>query len=404
MTKEKLRELLQQYFDNSISKADCKELLDYLDTDDLQEIAPLMDEILFLLPDTAELDQSESVAVYNAIRANHHLPQTDHILKSSRGIANKWYYIAAMVLIALSVSLHFIKTPGRISENKFAASKSGGKSSIQPGSKKATLTLSNGQIIDLEAQQEGILQGTGNSAIRKVRSGQIVYQATQPYGKATQSVQDVALNDLKTPKGGEYQITLADGTKVWLNSASSLRFPAAFRGNRRQVVLNGEAYFEVAKNAAKPFVVMIGATEIKVLGTHFNVSGYQDDDEATTTLLEGSVQLTSGGNTRRLSPGQQAAVSKNSGDILISQGDIAQAMAWKNGYFRFDDQNIRGIMKQVSRWYDVEVEFKQNVINNKQFGGTFYRNKSIAELLRHLEELDHHIHFKINGRRIEIME
>ena len=153
-----------------------------------------------------------------------------------------------------------------------------------------------------------------------------------------------------------------------------------------------------------PFVVSIGQTEIKVLGTHFNVSGYNDDDITTTTLLEGSVQLTNGKNQRILNPGQQAAISKSLGGIQISQGDIAQAMAWKNGYFRFDDQDIRGIMKEVSRWYDVEVEFRGKALNSKQFGGTFYRNKGIAELLSHLEQLDNNIHFKIIGRRIEIME
>jgi transmembrane sensor len=398
MTKEKLRELLHQYFDNSISESDCKELLEYLDTEDLQEIAPMMDEILFSLPETAVLDKSESDAIYRAIRANHHFDQPKQITKNS----GSWYYAAAMILLSLSIGLYFIKTPDQSGESKVAAAKSNPQSSIEPGSKKATLTLGNGQVIDLEAQQQGMLQGTGSSAIRKVKSGEIVYQSGQTSGMEAQYQN--AFNNLKTPKGGEYQITLADGTRVWLNSASSLRFPAAFSGTTRQVELSGEAYFEVAKNATKPFFVIIGKTEIRVLGTHFNVSAYQDDDQATTTLLEGSVQLFSGRNSRMLSPGQQGAISKSSDLISVSRGDISQAMAWKNGYFRFDDQDIRGIMKQVSRWYDVEVEFKQNVVNNKQFGGTFYRNKSIAELLSHLEQLDHHIHFKIIGRRIEIME
>lgn len=405
MTEEKLRELLQQYFDHTISPSDCKGLLEYLDIKDPAEIATVMDEVLFALPEERHLDQTDSDNIYKAILSDErYIKSLEPAEDSPRRISFKWYYTAASVLVLLTAGLLLYRPSKQPHTQRLTAERSGAAAIITPGSKKATLTLGNGKVIDLEAQQKGILQGTGDSGIRKVKSGQIVYQAGQASAVQTQSEYEAGFNNLQTPKGGEYQITLPDGTKVWLNSASSLRFPAAFKGVKRQVILNGEAYFEVAKNAAMPFVVAIGKTEIKVLGTHFNVAGYQDDEIATTTLLEGSVQLTKGKNQRLLSPGQQASVSKNSDQIQISQANVAQAMAWKNGYFRFDDQDIRSIMKQVSRWYDVEVEFKQNQMSNKQFGGTFYRNKSIAELLSHLEQLDPHLHFKIIGRRIEIME
>jgi len=404
MTQEKLRELLLQYFENSISKTDCKELLNYLDAVDHQEIAPIVDELLLSLPDTNRLERTDADAIYNAIHSDPRFSEIDKTVKRTGGIPKRWYLVAATVFLFLSVSLLYFKTTNTGRETKTVATGSKSSIGIKPGSKKATLTLPDGEVIDLEAQNQGMLHVNSKANIRKVKSGQIVYQSGQPSESDYGNRNKLSFNDLKTPKGGEYQITLVDGTRVWLNSASSLRFPSSFSGGRRQVILSGEAYFEVAKNAAMPFVVSIGQTEIKVLGTHFNVSGYNDDDITTTTLLEGSVQLTNGKNQRILNPGQQAAISKSLGGIQISQGDIAQAMAWKNGYFRFDDQDIRGIMKQVSRWYDVEVEFKGKEMSNKQFGGTFYRSKGIGELLSHLEQLDNNIHFKIIGRRIEIME
>ena len=404
MTQEKLRELLLQYFENSISKSDCKELLNYLDAVDHQEIAPVIDELLLSLPDTHRLERTDSDAIYNAIHSDPRFSEIDKTVYRWGGISKRWYFVAATVFLFISVGLLYFKSRDTEQDTKTVATRSKSSIAIKPGSKKATLTLPDGEVIDLEAQNQGMLHVNSNANIRKVKSGQIVYQSGQPSDSDPGNRNKLSFNDLKTPKGGEYQITLVDGTRVWLNSASSLRFPSAFSGGKRQVILSGEAYFEVAKNAAMPFVVSIGQTEIKVLGTHFNVSGYNDDDITTTTLLEGSVQLINGKNKRILNPGQQAAVSKTLGGIQISRGDIAQAMAWKNGYFRFDDQDIRGIMKQVSRWYDVEVEFKGKEMNNKQFGGTFYRSKGIAELLSHLEQLDNNIHFKIIGRRIEIME
>jgi len=404
MTQEKLRKLLLQYFENSISKSDCKELLNYLDAVDHQEIAPVIDELLLSLPDTNRLDRSDSDAIFKAIHSDPRFSEIDQDAIRSGGKSLRWYYVAATVLLFISAGLVYFKDTGGAGDTKIVSTTLKSPITIEPGSKKATLTLPDGEIIDLEAQEKGMLHVNGHTNIQKVRSGQIIYQAGQGADNNHNKQNKLSYNELKTPKGGEYQITLLDGTRVWLNSASSLRFPSTFSGGKRQVILSGEAYFEVAKNAKMPFIVAVGKTEIKVLGTHFNVSGYSDDDITTTTLLEGAVELTNGKNEGILRPGQQAAISKTSGGIQISAGDLAQAMAWKNGYFRFDDQDIRGIMKEVSRWYDVEVEFRGKALNNKQFGGTFYRNKGIAELLSHLEQLDNNIHFKIIGRRIEIME
>nr|WP_305121106.1 FecR domain-containing protein [Pedobacter xinjiangensis] len=207
------------------------------------------------------------------------------------------------------------------------------------------------------------------------------------------------MNTIETPKGGEYQVILPDGTKVWLNSASVLTFPARFTLKNRSVKLIGEAYFEVAKDKQRPFQVNLGRTTVEVLGTHFNIAAYHDDPEIKTTLLEGSVKISGFSKKVVLQPGEQASVAND--DISVSHPKLTEVMAWKNGYFSFNNEDIKSIMKKVSRWYDVDVEFVGN-ISSQQFGGTFNRSKTVEELLAHLEVLGT-IKFKMKGRRIIVM-
>jgi ferric-dicitrate binding protein FerR (iron transport regulator) len=228
----------------------------------------------------------------------------------------------------------------------------------------------------------------------------LVYHFGKTDEKQTNSSADV-INTITTPRGGQYQVILSDGTKVWLNSATSLRFPVAFTGNSRNVELNGEAYFEVTKNAEKPFTVQANGTTTQVLGTHFNVNAYNDNAEVTTTLLEGSVRLQKGRTNAMLVPGEQGTILNNGISIAIKTADIEEVMAWKKGYFIFHDENIINIMKQVSRWYDVDVEY-ENGVKDKEFGGTVSRYKDITELLNNME-LTQAIHYKLEGRRLYIM-
>jgi transmembrane sensor len=197
-------------------------------------------------------------------------------------------------------------------------------------------------------------------------------------------------------------VVLPDGTHVWLNSASSLSYPVEFAGNERRVKLTGEAYFEVAKNKDKPFYVNSNNVQVRVLGTHFNISAYNDDDELKATLLEGSVQVSKNNSQSLLKPGQQAVINNGADMIRVSQANINEVMAWKNGYFIFNDDNIATILKKVSRWYDVDVEQRGN-FEGQHFGGTFYRTKGIDELLKNLEKIGK-VHFKITGRRVTAME
>ena len=270
------------------------------------------------------------------------------------------------------------------------------KNDVAPGNNKAILTLDDGSKIDLDEAKTGILASESNIDIKKTGTGQLEYTA------GTQSVKTVKYNILSTPMGGEYQLVLPDGSKVWLNSGSTLRFPTTFIGSERIVELKGEAYFDIAKNSKMPFLVRTNnAMDIKVLGTQFNVMAYDDEKNINTTLIEGSVEVLKGSGKTMLKPGQEAILNRGSGNIKVAQADLEQAIAWKNGYFIFYNENIENIMRKVSRWYNVDIVYQGN-LSNKDFVGTISRNKNVSELLKMLE-LTGAIHFRIDGRRITVM-
>lgn len=263
---------------------------------------------------------------------------------------------------------------------------------ISPGGKKAILTLGDGSAITLDSSKTslGILQDE-----------QITYTAGSIAYQQESSQTQLEYNTIRTPKGGEYQVTLQDGTKVWLNAASSIRYPVVFNGNERRVYVSGEAYFEVAKNKEKPFIVTAKHTEVKVLGTHFNVSAYEEDQQVSTTLVEGAVKVSSGEYFALLRPDQQAIVPQGSRQITVSNVHAEEALAWKNGIFLYNNENIREVMKVIARWYDIEVIY-QGDLSNKTFGGTISRFEDFEKLLKTLE-LTGAIHFKIEGRRVTVM-
>jgi len=268
------------------------------------------------------------------------------------------------------------------------------KHDVEPGKNLAILTLANGEKLILDSTKNGVIAKKGGISIKKTRDGQLVYTIGQS-ASATQN-DDVAFNTISTPRGGQYQVVLPDGTKVWLNAASSLKFPTAFPGNERNVELTGEAYFEVAKNANKPFHVKVNAMQVAVLGTHFNVNAYSDEDAVKTTLLEGSVKLTQGNVSSMLRPGEQGVVNK-AGNIKVVTADLEQAIAWKNGYFEFNRSNIADIMKQLSRWYDTKVTYEGSIPDD-EFVGKIARSVKLSQVL-HILELSH-VHFKIEDKKI----
>lgn len=394
--------MLQQYFDDTISRADCAELLAYL-KDNPGEVADIVDEDLLKLDKDLDLNQSQARKVLANIKADPRFQESVTVIKSKTRIVNLFSNlakIAAVIMLFGTVGFYFINKRKTVAnKNEVAAIK---PADILPGSNKAILTLANGSTIVLDSKANGTVARAGKVQVNKVANGKLVYNALAGSTKAKVIDNTLVYNTLSTPRGGEYQVVLPDGTHVWLNSASSLSYPIEFAANDRRVKLTGEAYFEVAKNKDKPFYVTSNNVQVKVLGTHFNISAYKDDDEVKATLLEGSVQISKNNSLSLLKPGQQAVVNNDADMIKVSEANIKEVMAWKNGYFIFNDDNITTIMKKVSRWYDVDVEQK-GTFANQNFGGTFYRTKSINELLKNLGKIGK-VHFKIEGRRITVME
>ncbi|GEP94658.1 FecR family protein [Chitinophaga cymbidii] len=268
---------------------------------------------------------------------------------------------------------------------------------ITPGKNKAVLTLADGSQITLDDASSGKLASQQGLNVIKAANGQLIYDFSMN-GAGDQ--QPAAFNTLYTPKGGQYQVTLPDGTKVWLNSDSKLNFPVAFRGKERKVTLTGEAYFEVSHMKNNPFIVTTANQSIEVLGTHFNVNSYADEQTISTTLLEGSVRVSNlfTKNAQTLKPGQQSNLSRHTGDIAVKNVHAEEVIAWKNGYFLFDNQDLPAILRTVSRWYDVEIEF-QYTGKYERFGGTFSRSSGLRDILNNLEELGN-VHFSIDQRKI----
>jgi ferric-dicitrate binding protein FerR (iron transport regulator) len=239
--------------------------------------------------------------------------------------------------------------------------------------------------------QNGTIQH-GSAKINK-QGGLLIYNALASY----KSGKKVLYNTLSTPRGGQYQVVLPDGSKVWLNAESSLHFPTAFTGNQREVTLTGEAYFEVAKYMEKPFRVKVDGMSINVLGTHFNVNAYSDENTIKTSLLEGSVKIIKGNLSELLKPGYQAVLNKKQDKIRITDADMDGVMAWKNGLFQFDGADINNIMHEIGRWYNVEIVYSGKV-PTRTFEGKISRDAELSEVLRILELSK--VKFSVVGRKI----
>lgn len=317
-----------------------------------------------------------------------------------------WLRLAgtAAVLTALATGVYFFNaSPPQSDAKRHAQHKAVVKNDILPGGNKATLTLANGKQITLDGAGNGKLAEESGIVITKTKDGQLVYTISEKSGVPQNG--QLAMNTISTPKGGQYQINLPDGSKVWLNAASSLRYPAVFTGHSRKVSLTGEAYFEVAKApASMPFKVQTAHQTVEVLGTHFNINAYTDEPGTKTTLLEGAVKVSLPEIVKAtiatevvLKPGQQSAIS---GERLnVNFVNTEAAVAWKNGMFRFKDADLQTVMRSVARWYDVEVDYEGN-LPARQFSGEIHRNVNLSELLDILSF--YKVHFRIDGKKITV--
>lgn len=315
--------------------------------------------------------------------------QKTRSLWSSRAV---WKYAAAITLLLATALLIYQSqrskhaAPAAIAE----VTPNQQPEEILPGGDKAKLTFSDGSVFLLEDMQNGMVREEQGVKVSKL-DGIVSFEI------ADSKSDQVFYNTISTPVGGQYQVVLPDGSKVWLNSASSLYFPSAFAGNERIVELTGEAYFEVAKNQQKPFRVKADKATVEVLGTHFNVMAYPNEGQPTATLLEGSVRVGNGSVSKEIVPGQQATIGE---DIKLRKVDVDEAVAWKNGLFYFNSADITTVMRQLERWYGIEAAYSGKM-SSKHFSGIISRNTEISKVLEMLE-LTGSIQFKREGRRIVV--
>lgn len=329
-------------------------------------------------------------------------PQSTHRLAAiaTRRLQFIKYAAAAAVLVLVSTSLYLLYT-GKYKNEDRQQNVAKIREDILPPKQGAILTLSNGKQIVLDSAIGNIAHEGGVSVVNK--DGSVIYNKS----KARILKDEIVYNTISTPKGRQYHLTLHDGSTVWLNAASSVRFPAVFTGRERIVEITGEVYFDVVHDDARPFIVHVSSPEgigmqVEVLGTHFNINSYNDDGYAKTTLLDGKVRVTSSGNIAVLKPGQQAEVdqSANQPIRILNDIDLEEVMAWKNGIFHFNNANIRSIMKQVERWYDVDIVYEVPV-DNLDFSGHVGKKGNVSHILK-IMELTGLVHFEIKGRTITV--
>lgn len=390
-----IQRLYGKYLDNQLSAAEIRDMLVALGDISPEDLSKLTAEVIFADPEITESSDEENEHLQQVL-ANVKLKQQLPVRPVRRTLYT-WLSSAAAVLLIFGALMYFSR------DNSLE--KQAALANVQPGKNKATLTLADGSHIALDDAANGSLAKQGSVQIVKTRDGQLVYKATDlavsANGDKANDYNANKYNTIETPKGGQYMVILPDNSKVWLNAGSSLKYPASFANSKNRVVdLKGEAYFEVAKEKTHPFIVKTNKQEVQVLGTHFNINAYSDEPSILTTLLEGSVRVSNASDYKIIKPGEQAASTTNG--LKVGIANTEEAMAWKNGYFRFNDEKIESIMRKIARWYNVEIEF-QGEISEEEYNGKISRFKSIAQVLDMLSSTNT-VHFKIEGRRILVIK
>ncbi|SJZ54927.1 FecR family protein [Sediminibacterium ginsengisoli] len=328
------------------------------------------------------LTAEEADLIFERIISHHHPAPVAELRQKRRWFV--WAAAAAVILVVSGLG-YFRQTP------VIPASRPIVITDVAPAVPGAVLTLGDGSRVLLDSQHNGNILTQGNANIIK-ENGRVIYSA------GSNSAAAVVYNTLTTPRGFQYNLTLPDGTKVWLNAASSITYPTSFTGSKRIVSVTGEPYFEVMPDHSHPFIVQYGSKSVEVTGTHFNVNAYDEEEDSRVTLLEGSVKVYNGTTGHVLTPGQQAVLSKTGNGVrVLSDVDTAQVMAWKNGHFDFREADLKTIMRQLMRWYDVEVVY-QGQIPARYFTADISRNKNLSGVLQVLAL--NKIHFRIENKQI----
>jgi ferric-dicitrate binding protein FerR (iron transport regulator) len=372
--------------DNECSPEEVDQLLQWLATEKPDPLTEhlIQEQMKATVPEeaiTADLRNRLEKRLEAILESNEQYPVVHRV-----HFMRRWGWAAASILVVLGIGAYFWLQNGSATQQKQTQVATTTRD-VAPGRNGAILTLADGSKVLLDSLSNGTIAVENGTRIR-LEDGRITY------GKGNNAA-DIRYNTMSTPNGRQFTVVLPDGTKVWLNAASSLRYPTMFTGTERKVEVNGEAYFEVAKNASMPFrAVVNNSTVIEVLGTAFNISSYSDDKEIKATLVEGAVRVITDNNTESkinsvvLKPGQQAKITaaENSRGALtvINNVDIGKVIAWKNGLFNFNGVQLEDAMQQLARWYDIEIIYEKN-IPDIQFFGEVSRDVSLAGLLKGLE-------------------
>lgn len=392
----RLKDLIEKYIANTCTRKELEQLLVMIENEtDTEAITQTLKDHWERSGQKNALRESELDVKFALLMqdARHEAPVISMLSTKKERRKNIRYAAAAIIICMLSVSVYFLFKPQPARQISKTENIKSPANDVTPGGNKAILTLANGTSIILDSAANGTLTTQGNSKILKL-NGMLSYNTLK--NKSS----EVLYNTISTPRGGQYELMLSDGSKVWLNAASSLRFPASFVGKERKVELLGEAYFEVAKNAAMPFKVKVHGMEVEVLGTHFNINSYDNESMIRTTLLEGSVKINKNNSSSLLKPGQQAQMNKAGEIKIINNVDVEEAIAWKEGKFQFDKADIHDIMRQLARWYDVDVEYKGTV--SSHFGGTISRDVNLSQVLNMLH-LTGEVNFQIQDKKVVVM-
>ncbi|SHM91234.1 FecR family protein [Chitinophaga jiangningensis] len=380
------QQLLAKYLEGKCTPEESEELLQWLDTRDSRRTAlqAMQEEFERSMTEPAMVPESMSNRVetrlLQEISKNKVVPM--HPLRRK-----KWM-VAAAVMTGVAVAAGFyMYTAHRV--QPAVVKQIASVADIKPGSDKAILTLADGTQVTLDSAGNQVIVQGGTKV--KQLNGQLLYETD---GQTTQAE---TYNTLNVPRGGQFKLVLPDGSTVWLNAASSLRYPTAFTGSTRTVEIKGQAYFEVAQNSNKPFIVKAENTTIQVLGTGFDIMSYPDEKEQRTTLVEGAVKVKVGTIEKYLKPGQQVALNNETGEATVHDADVQGVIAWKTGFFEFDNVSLPTILRQLGRWYDLDIVNKF-AYNNSRLGGRISRNLPLSEILPMLKSAG--ADFTLNGRTL----
>lgn len=383
-----LKELFARFLDNRCSEEEIRLLMEYAEKEEYRELfSGMIGQVV-----TADHAEEESLyAMHRDVidevgtRITPPAPARKTVVR--RRLPYRVAAAVALLLLAGGVWRWYSRSHTQTPAGTAVAH----MQSITPGGNKAILILANGAAVTLDSTANGLLAQQGQTQVIKSATGNLVYTSTA--GASAEPL----YNSIITPKGVQYQVTLSDGTRVWLNASSTLRFPASFTGANRQVTLTGEAYFEAAINAEKPFVVAVDSLRVTVLGTNFNIMAYKEERTINTTLLNGAVSVSEGNTTTLLKPGEQAQLGQQGNIRVVKKADIRAVMAWKNRLFWFEQDDIHTVMRQLSREYNIEVEIRGNI--QRHFTGSIPRDVNVSTVLEVLQKTGG-VHFTMNNGKI----